>query len=102
MNKNSMTAQQKVASMPFSGGSRACPGIHLAYTEPRLGAALFFRECRGARLRECMHDEMMEMEIGFLISPKGHCCCVILQQNKTISYKLHPTTPLNYPTHFLG
>jgi cytochrome P450 len=73
-----MTAQQKAAYMPFGGGSRVCIGLHLAWMELRFGAAFFFRECRGARLSECMRDEMMEMDNRFLIAPKGHCCYVTL------------------------
>ena len=55
-----------------------CIGIHLAYMELRLAVALFFRQCRGAKLSECMQDEMMEMDNHFLIAPKGHCCYVTL------------------------
>jgi cytochrome P450 len=73
-----MSAQQKAVYMPFGGGARVCLGLHLAWMELRLGAALFFRHCRGARLSECMSDEMMEMDNRFLISPKGHCCYVAL------------------------
>ncbi|KAF9698457.1 hypothetical protein EKO04_003425 [Ascochyta lentis] len=79
MNKSSMTAQQKAAYMPFGGGSRVCLGIHLAYMELRLAAAMFFKQCRGAKLSDCMRDEMMEMENHFLISPKGHCCWISLR-----------------------
>ncbi|KAF1360094.1 cytochrome P450 3A17 [Lizonia empirigonia] len=74
--KSSMTAQQKAAYMPFGAGSRVCLGIHLAYMELRLAAALFFRQCRGAKLSHCMRDGMMEMDNRFLISPKGHCCWI--------------------------
>jgi hypothetical protein len=79
LNKSMMSAQQKAAYMPFGGGSRVCIGLHLAWMELRLGAALFFRQCRGAQLGETMRDEMMEMDNRFLISPKGHCCYVILR-----------------------
>jgi hypothetical protein len=44
--------------------------------ELRLGAALFFRECRGARLGSGMVDEMMEMDNRFLIAPKGNRCLI--------------------------
>jgi len=47
--------------------------------ELRLGAALFFRECRGVRLGVEMTDDMMEMENHFLIAPKAHKCIVKLQ-----------------------
>lgn len=78
IDKSAMTTQQKAAYMPFGGGSRVCIGTHLAFMELRLGTALFFRHCRGARVSECMNDEMMEMDNRFLISPKSHCCYISL------------------------
>ncbi|KAF4337593.1 cytochrome p450 3a17 [Fusarium beomiforme] len=72
MDKSKLTAAQKTALSPFGAGSRICIGLHLAWMELRLGAALFFRECRGARLGPDMTDEVMEMENQFLIAPKGH------------------------------
>ncbi|KAH3908839.1 hypothetical protein HBI56_072200 [Parastagonospora nodorum] len=74
-----MTVQQKAAYMPFGGGSRVCIGIHLAWMEIRIGAALFFRHCRGARLSDCMNDDIMEMDNRFLVAPKGKCCYVTLR-----------------------
>ncbi|KAF2829792.1 cytochrome P450 3A17 [Ophiobolus disseminans] len=79
LNKSTMSAHQKASYMPFGGGSRVCIGLHLAWMELRLGAALFFQQCRGARLAKCMQDEMMEMDNRFLISPKGHCCYITLR-----------------------
>ncbi|KAI1010307.1 hypothetical protein LB503_004894 [Fusarium chuoi] len=76
MDKSTLTAAQKATFSPFGAGSRICIGLHLAWMELRLGAALFFRECRGATLSPEMTDEMMEMENRFLISPKGHKCIV--------------------------
>lgn len=78
IDKSIMTPAQKTAMHPFGAGSRACIGIHLAWIELRLGAAMFFRHCRGARLAPCMTDEMMEFDNQFLIAPKGHCCFIIL------------------------
>ncbi|CAG9984581.1 unnamed protein product [Clonostachys byssicola] len=78
INKSQMTAIQKTAMSPFGAGSRICIGLHLAWMELRLGAALFFRECRGAKLNDEMNDEMMEMDNRFLIAPKGHCCKIQL------------------------
>ncbi|KAF3048008.1 hypothetical protein E8E12_006208 [Didymella heteroderae] len=78
MDKTKLSAQQKAAYMPFGGGSRVCLGIHLAYMELRLATALFFRQCRGAKLSDEMRDDMMEFDNRFLIAPKGHCCYVQL------------------------
>ncbi|KAF5668306.1 cytochrome P450 monooxygenase [Fusarium denticulatum] len=78
MDKSTLTAAQKTALSPFGAGSRICIGLHLAWMELRLGAALFFRECRSATLSPEMADEMMEMENRFLIAPKGHKCIVKL------------------------
>ncbi|KAF5689356.1 cytochrome P450 monooxygenase [Fusarium globosum] len=76
MDKSTLTAAQKAAFSPFGAGARICIGLHLAWMELRLGAALFFRECCGATLSPEMTDEMMEMENRFLIAPKGHKCIV--------------------------
>lgn len=78
LDKSTMSAHQKASYMPFGGGSRVCIGIHLAYMELRLGAALFFRHCRGARIADSMKDEMMEMDNNFLVAPKGHHCYINL------------------------
>lgn len=47
--------------------------------EIRIAAALFFRQCRGARLSECMDDDLMEMDSRFLVAPKGGCCYITLR-----------------------
>ncbi|KAM0217610.1 hypothetical protein ACHAQD_007353 [Fusarium lateritium] len=78
MDKSKLTTAQKTALAPFGAGSRVCIGLHLAWMELRLGTALFFRECRGARLASQMTDQMMEMENHFLIAPKAHTCVVNL------------------------
>jgi cytochrome P450 len=79
-----MSVQQKAAFMPFGGGSRVCIGLHLAWMELRLGAALFFRHCRSARLSDCMQDEMMEQDSRFLVAPKGGCCYISLKESTCI------------------
>jgi cytochrome P450 len=78
LDKSAVTSAQKTAMHPFGAGSRICLGQYLAYMELRLGAAAFFRECRGARLASDMTDEVMEMENRFLISPRGHRCSITL------------------------
>lgn len=80
LNNGPMTREQKIAFSPFGGGSRICIGLHLAYMELRLGTALFFRMCRGARISNTMADEVMEMENHFLIAPKGHRCNIVLRR----------------------
>lgn len=73
-----MTPVQKAAFMPYGGGTRICLGLHLAYMELRLGTALFFRECKGARLSARTTEDVMAMAETFLIAPKGHFCNVVL------------------------
>jgi hypothetical protein len=54
--------------------------------ELRLGAALFFRECRGARISQSITDDMMEIVNHFLIAPKGHCCNIVLEHRGAHEY----------------
>jgi cytochrome P450 len=72
------TKAQKLVFSPFGAGSRICLGLHLARTELRLATAVFFRNCRGAKLSASMTDDMMEMENFFLVAPKAHVCKVVL------------------------
>lgn len=48
--------------------------MNLARMEIRLALALFFRECRGARLHHSMTDEMMTQVGEFFIVPKAGRC----------------------------
>ncbi|KAL5338597.1 cytochrome P450 [Aspergillus crustosus] len=74
----SPTKAMKDAFMPFGAGSRNCVGIHLAKMELRLATAYFFRTFPTARVSklEGMSDKDMEMNLYFLLSPKGKRCLV--------------------------
>ncbi|KAJ4179826.1 hypothetical protein NW755_012221 [Fusarium falciforme] len=68
------TPELKRAHVPFSIGSRSCLGMNLARMEIRLALALFFRECKGARLHQSMTDDMMTQVGEFFIVPKAGRC----------------------------
>ncbi|KAL4887657.1 cytochrome P450 [Aspergillus karnatakaensis] len=58
--------------------SKDCVGIHLAKMELRLATALFFRTFPNAKVStlENMSDRDMDMNLYFLLSPKGKRCLV--------------------------
>jgi cytochrome P450 len=64
--------------MPFGAGTRICAGIPLARMELRLGAAMFFRECRGAKLSPSTTPESMRVKDRFNTHPVGHRCDIYL------------------------
>ncbi|GIZ42214.1 hypothetical protein CKM354_000549000 [Cercospora kikuchii] len=78
MAEGTLTPVQKKVYVPFGGGTRMCLGMNLAYMELRLGLALFFRECRGARLSKTMSPEDMTPDYFFVSSPKGRKCLITL------------------------
>ncbi|KIW38683.1 uncharacterized protein PV06_09633 [Exophiala oligosperma] len=70
--------EQATPFAAFGAGSRVCLGIHLAYIELRVATALFFRECRGARLA-LSHLDDMDMINFFGGFPKGRSCNITLR-----------------------
>lgn len=75
-----MTEQAKLAFNPFGYGARQCLGIHLGRLEMRLAAAMFFRECAGARLGESVTEESMRVVDSFIAGvPRDRRCCITLQ-----------------------
>lgn len=83
--KQSTTPAQKAALLPFGLGSRVCLGINLAMLELRFATALFFRECRGAKLCPETTDVSMEMMDVFLISPKAHQCKIMIEKPREVT-----------------
>ena len=75
---NVMSDAAKAAYSPFGAGTRICLGIHVAKMELRLAAAVFFRECKGAKLAPSTTDASMDIENFFLIAPKGHQCEIVI------------------------
>lgn len=77
---SSQSEEYKATWCPFGAGAYSCLGQHLAYMVLRSATALFFRECRGARLAASTTPESMEFENYFVITPKGHRCEIVLDK----------------------
>lgn len=73
-----VSAAAKSVYIPFGTGSRGCLGQHIAYSELRLAAAEFFRQCSDSQLAPSTTPESMDMDNFFLIVPRGHRCEVIV------------------------
>lgn len=64
--------------MPFGAGTRSCAGIYLARMELRIAAAIFFRECPGARLAPSVTPESMVVVDRFNTHPVARRCEITL------------------------
>ncbi|KAL4988012.1 cytochrome P450 [Aspergillus falconensis] len=75
-----MTEQAKLAFNPFGYGARQCLGIHLGRMEMRLAAAMFFRECAGARLAPSVTEDSMRVVDSFIAGvPRDRRCGITLE-----------------------
>jgi cytochrome P450 len=74
-----ITDEAKLAFNPFGYGARQCLGIHLGRMEMRLAAAMFFRECVGARLGRSVTEESMRVVDSFIAGvPRDRRCTITL------------------------
>ncbi|KAL2850259.1 cytochrome P450 [Aspergillus pseudoustus] len=81
LKESGMTEQAKLSFNPFGYGARQCLGIHLGRIEMRLAAAMFFRECAGARLGPSVTAESMRVVDSFIAGvPRDRRCTVTLQK----------------------
>ncbi|KAG4029003.1 hypothetical protein MFRU_018g01090 [Monilinia fructicola] len=78
--KSSQSSDFKTANHAFGAGTRTCIGVHLARMEMVLCLALFFRNCKGARIAASQTEEGMEMVNFFLIAPKGEKCLITMRE----------------------
>ncbi|KAL4944989.1 hypothetical protein BDV06DRAFT_219796 [Aspergillus oleicola] len=75
-----MTEEAKLSFNPFGYGARQCLGIHLGRMEMRLAAAMFFRECVGARLGPSVTADSMRVVDSFIAGvPRDRRCTITLQ-----------------------
>lgn len=69
----------KFSFNPFGQGARQCLGIHLGRIEMRLSVALFFRECRGAKISPTVTPRSMDVVDSFIAGlPRDRRCSVAL------------------------
>ncbi|KAK4175371.1 cytochrome P450 [Triangularia setosa] len=63
---NQLSERAKISFNPFGYGARQCLGMHLGRIEMRLAAAMFFRECAGAKLAASATPESMVVVDSFI------------------------------------
>jgi cytochrome P450 len=68
--------------MPFGAGTRSCAGIYLARMELRIAAAMFFRECPGAKLAASATPESMVVVDRFNTHPVTRRCEITFQSSE--------------------
>ncbi|KAK4646105.1 hypothetical protein QC761_207400 [Podospora bellae-mahoneyi] len=61
-----LSERAKMSFNPFGYGARQCLGVHLGRIEMRLAAAMFFRECAGAKLAASATPESMVVVDSFI------------------------------------
>jgi len=76
LTKSGPTEDMKTLSMPFSKGTRACLGIHLAMMELKLTTAALVRDYT-VTVAPGMRDEDMRMTDHFLVLPAGGKCDLV-------------------------
>lgn len=77
--ENPLSERAKMSFNPFGQGARQCLGIHLGRMEMRLSAAMFFRECAGARLAASATPESMSVVDSFIAGlPRDRRCAIVL------------------------
>jgi cytochrome P450 len=81
LTKSGPSEEMKTLFMPFSKGTRACLGIHLAMMELKLTTAALVREYVVA-IAENMKESDMDMKDHFLVLPAGGKCDLVFTLRK--------------------
>ena len=78
-----MSEHARMAFNPFGQGARQCLGVHMGKMELRLCTAIFFRECRGAKLASSVTPHSMEVVDSFVAGvPRLRRCGITLLVSK--------------------
>jgi cytochrome P450 len=81
LTKSGPSEEMKALFMPFSKGTRACLGIHLAMMELKLTTAALIRDYVVA-IAENMKKSDMDMKDHFLVLPAGGKCDLVFTPRK--------------------